>query len=336
MKEKQREQFYFYRSERHGLYALLLIIAVTWSGFTLYPYLAPPDAIDKEQLLTNHVQWLKADSLDQVRRKAAYKAKYKTADKEKYSKSKKWSQPRDYNQNKRKPKTPRERFVFDPNTLSADSLKRLGFKSWIADNIEKYRNSGGTFREASDLLKIRNIDSSLVTELLPMINIEPTPDKQWPKRDSTAKPENNSPSLVTIDFIDINSANQYQWMLLPGIGEAKARIIVEEREKLGGFHSVNQLKEVWGIDDDLYAEISPQLEARSPIYRKLRINLEDVEGLAQHKYINYKRAKIICAYRKHHGPYQSTEDLNKIIAFDESFVQKIEPYLDFSTTYITR
>lgn len=338
MREKYKEQFYFYRSERHGLYALLLIIAVTWGGFALYPYLVEPDPIDEAQLLTKHMIWLKADSLDQVRRKAAYREKYKSAQKSQYKPTTTWKKQTDYKKKEKAATRPTERFRFDPNTVSPDSLMRLGFKPWIAENIDKYRASGGAFRSPGDLLRIRNIDTSLVNSLLSMVDIKESSTRQVTARDtSKASPSSSEgPSLVTIEFIDINSANQYQWMLLPGIGEAKARIIVEERDELGGFHSVEQLKDVWGIDEDLYAQISPQLIAQSPIYQKLKINLEDVDGLAQHKYINYKRAKIIAAYRKHHGPYQSADDLRQIIAFDDDFVDRLEPYLDFATEYIYR
>ena len=43
-----------------------------------------------------------------------------------------------------------ERFAFDPNTISADSLQRLGFSAKQAQSILKYRSKGGKFRYKED------------------------------------------------------------------------------------------------------------------------------------------------------------------------------------------
>ena len=47
--------------------------------------------------------------------------------------------------------------------------------------------------------------------------------------------------------LNINSASQEELMLLPGIGETLAKRIVEYREKIGTFTSLDQLLEVSGI-----------------------------------------------------------------------------------------
>ncbi|NOZ19857.1 MAG: helix-hairpin-helix domain-containing protein [Planctomycetes bacterium] len=56
--------------------------------------------------------------------------------------------------------------------------------------------------------------------------------------------------------IDLNSANWAELTLLPGVGEVTAKRIVALREKLGGFTSVEQIKEVRGLGDVRVAEIA--------------------------------------------------------------------------------
>lgn len=47
--------------------------------------------------------------------------------------------------------------------------------------------------------------------------------------------------------IDLNSAEWYELIILPGIGEKKARAIVEYRKKIGVFKTIEHLCEVNGI-----------------------------------------------------------------------------------------
>src|SRR3569833_498755 len=55
--------------------------------------------------------------------------------------------------------------------------------------------------------------------------------------------------------IELNSADSAKLTELKGIGSSFARRIVNYRNRLGGFISKEQLKEVYGMDDDRYAEM---------------------------------------------------------------------------------
>jgi competence ComEA-like helix-hairpin-helix protein len=77
----------------------------------------------------------------------------------------------------------------------------------------------------------RSLDARL--ELLP-----PVADSLAAQRD-----DNPAPHLLT----DLNSATSVELQRLPGIGPVKADRILELREKLGGFDSIEQLDQVNGI-----------------------------------------------------------------------------------------
>ncbi|MBI4602671.1 MAG: helix-hairpin-helix domain-containing protein [Planctomycetes bacterium] len=62
--------------------------------------------------------------------------------------------------------------------------------------------------------------------------------------------------------IDIDRAAWHEWMLLEGIGEARARAIVEHRERLGGFRSVDDLEGVPGLPRGWLERARPFLEKR--------------------------------------------------------------------------
>ncbi len=70
----------------------------------------------------------------------------------------------------------------------------------------------------------------------------------------TEQSNNNSTTKISI-----NKATLEELMKLPGIGEAKAKSIIEYREKNGEFQNIEQLKEVNGIGDSLFDQIKENI-----------------------------------------------------------------------------
>jgi len=62
---------------------------------------------------------------------------------------------------------------------------------------------------------------------------------------------------------DINRATEAEWDELPGIGPAKARAIVEDRERNGPFRSIDDLARVKGIGPKLLERLREAIEARN-------------------------------------------------------------------------
>lgn len=59
--------------------------------------------------------------------------------------------------------------------------------------------------------------------------------------------------------VNVNSAGMAELMAIKGIGEAKARAIIEYRQKHGPFKTVDELKNVSGIGDKLLATLRSQV-----------------------------------------------------------------------------
>ncbi len=55
--------------------------------------------------------------------------------------------------------------------------------------------------------------------------------------------------------IDLNHATVEELCRLPGIGEAKAEAIAAYRDEIGRFHSIEQIKNVSGIGENLFKQI---------------------------------------------------------------------------------
>ena len=71
--------------------------------------------------------------------------------------------------------------------------------------------------------------------------------------------DNNSKDTNTIqDKININTASLEQLQTLPGVGESKAKSIIEYREKQK-FKTIEDIKNVTGIGDSLFAKIKENI-----------------------------------------------------------------------------
>ena len=59
--------------------------------------------------------------------------------------------------------------------------------------------------------------------------------------------------------VSINTATLEELMQLPGIGETKAKAIIEYRNKVGSFKNIEELKEVNGIGDSTFDDIKENI-----------------------------------------------------------------------------
>ena len=228
--------------------------------------------------------------------------------------------------------TPSPQFEFDPNTLSKDSLIMLGFSEFVATNIIKYRHKGGSFKSMDDLSKIYGMESKLLTELKPYIKFPPQhkPIETADKKENKGRFSSGKSNKVEIVSVDINKANKEEFMQLKGIGEVLSQRIIRFREKLGGFYSVDQLKDVYGLEDSVILFNREYLRIDNMKLEKIRINQLDFKSLLKHPYIDYEMTKSIINYRREHGAFDNYEDLKKIYMLDKVKLENLKPYLDYS------
>jgi competence ComEA-like helix-hairpin-helix protein len=219
-------------------------------------------------------------------------------------------------------------FPFDPNTASELELLTLGVEKNIVKNLIKYREKGGHFYKKDDLKKIYNFSEIDFLRLCNYIQINDNQKSTHnyfssSKQGATEKAEKKEQSLL----IDVNTASQSEWLQLHGIGVTFANRICEYREKLGGFASLEQLKETNGLPDSVYYHIVPFLRI-SPITRKLHINKASIEELA-HPYVSRKQAEVLARYRMNHGAFVNFEDLKKTGVFTDKNIEKLKSYILF-------
>lgn len=218
-------------------------------------------------------------------------------------------------------------FNFDPNLISKEEFLQLGLAPKVVQTILNYRSKGGKFYKKQDFKKIYGLSEKDYEVLAPYINISKT-SPVYPK-------EKNISNVIPQEFeetdfvkIDINNSTKEDWKKLKGIGEMTAKRIVNFRDKLGGFTSIEHIKQTWNVPDSVIDKVAQQLIA-TPITNKIAINAISAEDLKLHPYIKRKQAYTIVNYRTNHGNYDSLEDLKKVGALQQDFINRIAPYLSF-------
>lgn len=129
--------------------------------------------------------------------------------------------------------------------------------------------------------------------------------------------------------VELNSADTTILKKVPGIGSTFARRIVKYRELLGGFYSVSQLREVYGIDEERYNAMKSWFSANVSLIRHLRVDEMSIKELSKHPYINYKQARVIERLRKQKGKLSGWENLELLEEFTETDKERLTPYLSF-------
>ncbi|MFN9956408.1 MAG: ComEA family DNA-binding protein, partial [bacterium] len=108
---------------------------------------------------------------------------------------------------------------------------------------------------------------------------------------------------------------------------AMAGRIVRYRNRLGGFWSKDQLREVYGITDSVWVILAPQIVLQNAgNQRMLSLNQVDEDSLRIHPYLGAKIARQICVYRKQH-PFRSVDEIRLLPLVTEEIYRKIAPYL---------
>jgi competence ComEA-like helix-hairpin-helix protein len=135
----------------------------------------------------------------------------------------------------------------------------------------------------------------------------------------------------TDEIVEINSADTTTFKKLRGIGSGYARMIVNYREKLGGFYSKEQLLEVYKFPVETYEKIKNQLSVDTTLIRKINVNTATVKELKQHPYISYYQALSIVENRDlaPEMRYNCLYDMVVDEDLKEEDILRVAPYLMF-------
>ena len=208
-----------------------------------------------------------------------------------------------------------ELFQFDPNKASDQDFLRLGFSKKQISIIRNFQSKAGHFRSKEDFFNVYGITEHQKTVLSDYVLIEYHP-KIVAKRIE----------LVNEDRIELNNADSVSLEQLPGIGKKLSKRIVKYRELLGGFYKIDQLSEVYGLNEETIQKIEGKVTIDTTKIRKIDLNFANQKELSRHPYIQKELAYKIVKFRTASGSISSLSVLldNVILNIDE--YKRLRPY----------
>jgi DNA uptake protein ComE-like DNA-binding protein len=166
---------------------------------------------------------------------------------------------------------------------------------------------------------------------IPLDLIENTIDSiRQPSDNKVRREQKQVKSLYgTRRLLDINSCDSASLEALPGIGPVLSARIIKYRNLIGGYVSVNQLQEVYGLTKETYGLISSRVFADSLSVTKIRINEADYKELIRHPYFKRNEVTAILKYKELKGKIHDIGAMidNNLISPETG--RKIRGYLDF-------
>ena len=287
--------FKFTNQQRLGIFLLLGIIVIVQMIYFFVSFSIPEKPFSKEEQ-----QWLSLQSEIDSLKVEKYKAVGKV-------------------------------YTFNPNFISDYKGYKLGMSVQEIDRLLAFRKENKYVNSAKEFQEVTKISDSLLNVISPLFKF---PDWiQNKKSFQTNRVEyihKEYPKKEKIVLLDINKASQEDLMKIFGVGEALSLRILKQKEVLGGFISMEQMKDVWGLSPEVLFELNTHFKIDAvPNFKKIAINDASLKELAQFPYFRYALAKQIITYRSMNGNFKNIEDLAKIKDFPVEKAKIISLYLEF-------
>jgi len=206
-------------------------------------------------------------------------------------------------------------FTFDPNTVTYDELRMLGFDKRTAVGIIKYRTAGKVFGIAEEFALCYGVTDSIFSRLRPYINIgkefATKPKQHLADTLHTTRPSRFSPrpfEKFRIDTVGV------EYLRLIGFSTRQAEALIEYRNRGKGIFSMNELRDCYAVSEEMADSLSHFviLSERNPYEGLVEINSADSATLRKVRGIGAKTVVAVMQYRKLLGGFVQKEQIAEL------------------------
>ena len=221
-------------------------------------------------------------------------------------------------------------YPFNPNFITDFKGYKLGMSVAEIDRLLAFRKQNKYVNSSKEFQAVTKISDSLLAVISPYFKF---PDWVKNKKESLDYKNYSKTTFAKkekIVILDINQATKEDLIKIYGIGEATSLRILKFKESLGGFVSMDQMNDVWGLSPEVIENLNSHFKVSAqPTVNKIDINNASIKELAQFPYFNYQIAKQIVTFRSMNGDFKNKDDLTKIKGLSIDKATIIALYLKF-------
>jgi DNA uptake protein ComE-like DNA-binding protein len=218
-------------------------------------------------------------------------------------------------------------YPFNPNFITDFKGYKLGMSVVEIDRLLAFRKQNKFVNSAEEFQQVTKVSDSLLKKISPYFKFPDWVKNKKSFNNSYEKKDFSKPEKKF--FLDINLASQEDLIKVYGIGEGLSKRILEQKEKLGTFVSMEQMNDVWGLSPEVIENLNKSFFVKNTsAIKKMNINSASIKELSQFPYFKYNLAKEIVTYRTMNGDIK-IEDLTKIKGFPVEKLKIIALYLEF-------
>ncbi|BAX80906.1 helix-hairpin-helix domain-containing protein [Labilibaculum antarcticum] len=224
---------------------------------------------------------------------------------------------------------------FDPNKVDENELLRIGFTSYQANNLIKFRNKGGRFKKKKDILQIYGVNQTDFDRLSNyiMIPIAETPEK---KRKRIVKRE------YKLFSFDPNIISFKEWDSL-GVEDEISNRIIKYLASGGQFKRASDLYKIYGFDSIKITQLIPYVKIMKRFKQGLSkeqlfvpLNTSDTTQLKQLPGIGSVFSARIVKYRDLLGGFVSKDQILEVYGISKEKFISISPMLVLDSIPVRR
>ena len=218
-------------------------------------------------------------------------------------------------------------YPFNPNFITDFKGYKLGMSVVEIDRLLNFRKTNKYVNSIQDFQNVTKVSDSLLNTMSPYFKF---PDWVNNKKEYKSNYVPFEKNKIKIIILDINLATKEDLIKVYGIGPALSDRILKIKDLLGGFVSMEQMNDVWGLSPEVIENLNKNFKISVlPKVKKVDINNASIKELMLFPYFKYALAKAIVTHRSMNGDFKNNADLTKINGFPNEKLNIISLYLYF-------
>ena len=213
-------------------------------------------------------------------------------------------------------------YPFNPNYITDYRGYKLGMSLEELDRLHRFRESGNFINSVSEFKKVTQVKDKWLDSISPYFKFP-----AWVVAHNNGSRRSNNFYNKTTKPRDINTSTAQQLKEVYGIGPALSKRIIDERERLGGYVDMIQVRSIYGLTDSTVTRLKEKFFIKNRTIDKIKLNTANKEQLLSIPYFNDYLVDELIKQRTLRDGFSSWEDVMKTSRFPEEKLLLIQLYL---------